>query len=89
MEKANHSDSPKGGSERGVMAETGQEVHPFTREYYSVDLDALADKLAVANASVVEWAVRELRIRVATRKARRRLAEQESRSPYDGFSGDL
>lgn len=71
------------------MAETGQEVRPFEREYYSVDLDALADKLAVANASVVEWAIRELRIRVATRKARQRVAERESRPRHDGSSGDV
>ena len=59
------------------MAELGQEVHPYTSEYFDADLDRLANKLALAKASVVDWAVRELRTRVMTLKAQRALAERE------------
>ena len=59
------------------MAELGQEVHPYTSEYYDADLDKLANKLAVAKSSVVEWAVRSLRLRIAVLKAQHAHAERE------------
>ena len=55
------------------MAEIGQEVHPFTREYFEEEIDKLADKLSGSKASVVEWAVRELQRRVVIRKLKRAL----------------
>ena len=59
------------------MAEIGQEVHPYTSEYFDSDLDRLANKLALAKSSVVDWALRELRMRVMALKAHRYMVERE------------